>query len=97
VNLFRKEPSWPRKYFPDNLRKLPLIKALKTNCTAKASGVAMITQLKLFLSRYLKDESGTVAIEYAVIAFGIAVVLIAALTQLSTNLGGAWNSVAGGV
>ena len=43
------------------------------------------------LSRFLKDESGATAIEYALIATGIAIAIIAAVngvgTKLKTNLG----------
>jgi pilus assembly protein Flp/PilA len=43
------------------------------------------------LSRFLKDESGATAIEYGLIATGIAIAIIAAVTgvgtKISTNLG----------
>jgi len=39
-----------------------------------------------FVSRFLKDESGATAIEYGLIAAGIAVVIIAAVTAVGTNL-----------
>jgi pilus assembly protein Flp/PilA len=44
-----------------------------------------------FISRFLKDESGATAIEYGLIAAGIAVAIIAAVnsvgTALNANLG----------
>jgi pilus assembly protein Flp/PilA len=43
------------------------------------------------LSRFLKDESGATAIEYGLIATGIAIAIIAAVTgvgtKISANLG----------
>jgi len=43
------------------------------------------------VSRFLKDDSGATAIEYGLIAAGIAVAIIAAVqalgTQLATNFG----------
>jgi pilus assembly protein Flp/PilA len=39
-----------------------------------------------FVTRFLKDESGATAIEYGLIAAGIAVVIIAAVTAVGTNL-----------
>ena len=39
-----------------------------------------------FISRFLKDELGATAIEYGLIAAGIAVVIIAAVTAVGTNL-----------
>jgi pilus assembly protein Flp/PilA len=39
-----------------------------------------------FITRFLKNESGATAIEYGLIAAGIAVVIIAAVTAVGTNL-----------
>ena len=45
--------------------------------------------MKNLVSRFIKDESGATAIEYGLIAAGIAIAIIAAVqgvgTQLSTN------------
>jgi pilus assembly protein Flp/PilA len=38
------------------------------------------------LSRFLRDESGATAIEYGLIAAGIAVVIITAVQLIGTNL-----------
>ena len=43
---------------------------------------------------FLKDNSGVTAIEYGLIASLIAVVIIAAVTAVGTNLTGTFNSVA---
>jgi pilus assembly protein Flp/PilA len=50
-----------------------------------------------FISRFLKDESGATAIEYGLIAAGIAVAIIAAVnsvgTALNANLGSAATAI----
>jgi pilus assembly protein Flp/PilA len=47
--------------------------------------------MKNIVARFLKDESGATAIEYGLIAAGIALAIIAAVqgvgTSLSTNFG----------
>ena len=48
-------------------------------------------------SRFLRDESGATAIEYGLIAAGIAVVIIAAVQLVGTNLNGTFTSVASAV
>jgi len=47
-----------------------------------------------FVSRFVKDESGATAIEYGLIAAGIAVAIIGVLTTLGTYLTGTFTSVA---
>ncbi|MCE3256319.1 MAG: Flp/Fap pilin component [Nitrobacter vulgaris] len=42
--------------------------------------------MKSLFSRFLKDESGATAIEYGLIAAGIAVVIITAVNALGTQL-----------
>lgn len=49
--------------------------------------------MKTFLS-FLRDENGATAIEYGLIAAGIAVVIIAAVQSVGVNLTGTFNSVA---
>ena len=48
--------------------------------------------MKNLVSRFLKDESGATAIEYGLIAAGIAIAIIAAVqgvgTQLKSNFSG---------
>ena len=53
--------------------------------------------MKNLVSRFLKNESGATAIEYGLIAAGIAVVIIAAVQTVGTNLKGTFNSVAAAV
>lgn len=43
--------------------------------------------------RFVKDESGATAIEYGLIAAGIAVAIITAVTQLGSKVGTTFNSV----
>lgn len=47
--------------------------------------------------KFLHDDSGATAIEYGLIAAGIAVVIIAAVQLVGTNLQGTFNSVASAV
>jgi pilus assembly protein Flp/PilA len=45
------------------------------------------------VSKFLSDESGATAIEYGLIAAGIALAIIAIVNGLGTNLNGVFNSV----
>ena len=49
------------------------------------------------LKSFVKDESGATAIEYGLIAAGIAVVIITAVNSVGTNLGTVFNKVAGNI
>jgi pilus assembly protein Flp/PilA len=49
--------------------------------------------MKNLLARFLKDESGATAIEYGLIAAGIAVAIITAVQTLGTTLNGVFTSV----
>ena len=49
--------------------------------------------MKNFISRFLRDESGATAIEYGLIAAGIAVVIIAAVQSVGTSLNTTYTSV----
>lgn len=50
---------------------------------------------KLKLTKWLADESGATAIEYALIASAMALALIPALSAFSVNLGGAFSRIVG--
>jgi pilus assembly protein Flp/PilA len=50
--------------------------------------------MKNLVSRFLRDESGATAIEYGLIAAGIAVVIIAAVQLVGTNLNTTFTKVA---
>lgn len=47
--------------------------------------------------RFLNDQSGATAIEYALIAMGIAVAIVAVVQSLGTTLAGRYDSVRSGV
>jgi len=53
--------------------------------------------MKNLFSRFVSDESGATAIEYGLIAAGIAVVIITAVQLIGTNLSGTFQSVAAAV
>jgi pilus assembly protein Flp/PilA len=45
------------------------------------------------LSRFLRDEGGATAIEYAIIASGVAVAIAASVTSLGSSVNGLFTSV----
>ena len=49
--------------------------------------------MKNSISRFLNDEFGATAIEYGLIAAGIAVAIIAAVNGVGTSLNGKFNAV----
>ncbi len=53
--------------------------------------------MKNLVSRFVNDESGATAIEYGLIAAGIALAIITAVQLVGTNLTATFNSVATGV
>ena len=50
--------------------------------------------MKNLVARFAKDESGATAIEYALIAAGIAVVIITAVNLVGTNVSAKFNAIA---
>lgn len=56
----------------------------------------MLSMLKN-IHTFLKDESGVTAIEYGLIAGLIAVVIIAVITTVGTDLTNLFNNVSGGL
>jgi pilus assembly protein Flp/PilA len=50
-------------------------------------------KLKQLFSKFLKDESGATAIEYGLIAAGIALAIIAVVNGLGTNLNDKFTSI----
>ena len=48
-----------------------------------------------FVTRFMNDESGATAIEYGLIAAGIAVAILAAVQALGTGLGTTFDTIAG--
>ncbi len=49
--------------------------------------------MKTPISRFVKDESGATAIEYALIAAGISIVIVAVVSGIGTNLNAIFGSV----
>lgn len=53
--------------------------------------------MKSLVQKFIANESGATAIEYGLIAALIAVVVIAAVTKLGTNLSNKFNSIANAI
>ncbi len=53
--------------------------------------------MRKLISHFVRDESGATAIEYGLIAAGIAVVIITAVKLIGTNLAVTFGKVAGAV
>ena len=49
--------------------------------------------MKNLVSRFVKDESGATAIEYGLIAAGIAIAIISAVNGLGTKLSSNFSSI----
>jgi len=49
--------------------------------------------MRKLLSRFLKDQSGATAIEYAIIAGGISIVIVGAVNGIGSTLSGKFTSV----
>ena len=50
--------------------------------------------MSTLLTRFAKDNSGATAIEYGLIAAGIAVVIVVAVRLAGRNLRTTWNTIA---
>ncbi len=55
----------------------------------------LISKTKLLVSHFYKDQDGVTAIEYALIAALVAVVIIGGATLLGTNLNTLFTNIAG--
>jgi pilus assembly protein Flp/PilA len=49
--------------------------------------------MRIYIMRFIRDESGATAIEYGLIAAGIAVAIIATVQALGSNLNSTFTSV----
>ena len=49
--------------------------------------------MKNLVSRFVKDESGATAIEYGLIAAGIAIAIITAVNGVGSSLSGTFTSI----
>jgi pilus assembly protein Flp/PilA len=59
--------------------------AMLVLCKPKAAGL---------IGRFLRDERGTTAIEYAIIASGVSIVIVGTVATLGTAVKGFYSSVA---
>ena len=59
--------------------------AMLEPCKPKAGGL---------VGRFLRDERGTSAIEYAIIASGVSIVIVGTVATLGTNVKALYTSVA---
>jgi pilus assembly protein Flp/PilA len=73
-----------------------LERSVAKSSVGRTCWIANLTEafMNNLVSRFLKDESGATAIEYGLIAAGIAVVIIAAVQLVGSNLNGTFGSVA---
>ena len=53
--------------------------------------------MRKFLSRFVSDDSGATAIEYGLIAAGIAVAIITVVSNVGTDVNGTFGKVASGL
>lgn len=53
-----------------------------------------MAKIRSAVKRLVKDVSGATAIEYGLIAAGIAIAILAAVSLVGTNLGAMFNNVA---
>lgn len=53
--------------------------------------------MRNYLAKFMKDDSGATAIEYALIAAFISLVLITAATQIGLELTATFNEIDGGL
>ncbi|MDW4751560.1 Flp family type IVb pilin, partial [Escherichia coli] len=49
--------------------------------------------MRALLARFLRDEVGATAIEYAIIAGGISIVIVAGVRGIGTSVSGQFNAV----
>jgi pilus assembly protein Flp/PilA len=49
--------------------------------------------MRSLLSRFLSDQSGATAIEYALVAMGISIVIVAAVNGIGTKLNSTFTEV----
>jgi pilus assembly protein Flp/PilA len=63
---------------------------------SRRRGIVLTTKDRVMcklVGRFLKDNSGATAIEYALIAAGISIVIVAAVNNIGTTLNPAFTSV----
>ena len=65
----------------------------KLDCGSKVSSSGKDLLMQTFISQLVKDESGTTAIEYGLIAAGISIAIIATVNALGTQLNSTFSSI----
>jgi pilus assembly protein Flp/PilA len=53
--------------------------------------------MRSLLSRFLSDQSGATAIEYALVAMGISIVIVAAVNGIGTKLNSTFTEVSASI
>ena len=61
--------------------------------TSGRSGKDMLVKLKRLLVEFVADESGATAIEYGLIAAGIAIAIIVSVQGVGTKLSGTFGTI----
>jgi pilus assembly protein Flp/PilA len=69
-----------------------VFKSANGRVLSKGEGVS---HMRNFLSRFIANEQGVTAIEYGLIAAGIAVVIIGAVQLIGTNMNTTFGNIAG--
>jgi pilus assembly protein Flp/PilA len=57
------------------------------------TGIDGVRPMKIYLLRFLKDDSGATAIEYGLIAAGISVAIIAVVNGLGSKLNAKFTTI----
>jgi pilus assembly protein Flp/PilA len=78
-----------REFHLDNFRLFPV----KLRPLGRTGKISVEAALKRRFIEFLCDNSGATAIEYGLIAAGIALAIIAAVNGLGTNLNGQFSSI----
>jgi len=80
----------PVPYGPRVREQMPIRQGVNNQGATSSGSFQMMT----FVSRFMSDESGATAIEYGLIAAGIAIVIIAAVRAVGTGLTANFNAAA---
>ncbi|WP_433995381.1 Flp family type IVb pilin [Bradyrhizobium macuxiense] len=59
----------------------------------KAASVGQELFMRALLARFLRDDVGATAIEYAIIAGGISIVIVAGVKGIGTSVSGQFSAV----
>src|SRR5471030_2508117 len=102
-SVFAARPDRVKAHFSDNCSKISgsvlpsasdLVRKVPLAPGTPAAQLGRPEQMSI-ITRFLRNEAGATAIEYGLIAAGIAVAIIATVTGLGTNLKATFTSVSG--